>query len=52
MPEGRLNKIIDLQETKFLRLFGLTDCINSVDTPKCNCLYLCVEQHQHYVLLA
>jgi hypothetical protein len=23
-----------------------------VHTPKCNCLYLCVEQHQYYALLA
>jgi hypothetical protein len=27
-------------------------CIISVHTPKCNCLYLCVEQHQNYALLA
>jgi hypothetical protein len=27
-------------------------CIISVHTPKCNCLYLCVEQHQYYALLA
>jgi hypothetical protein len=25
MPEGRINKMVDLQETKFLRLFGLTN---------------------------
>lgn len=25
MPEGRNNKVADLQETKFLRLFGLTN---------------------------
>jgi hypothetical protein len=25
MPEGRINKITDLQETKFLHLFGLTN---------------------------
>jgi hypothetical protein len=27
-------------------------CINSVHTPKCSSLYLCVEQHQHYALVA
>jgi hypothetical protein len=27
-------------------------CIFSAHTPKCNCLYLCVEQHQYYALLA
>jgi hypothetical protein len=27
-------------------------CIITVHTPKCNCLYLCVEQHQYYALLA
>jgi hypothetical protein len=27
-------------------------CIITVRTPKCNCLYLCVEQHQHYTVLA
>jgi hypothetical protein len=48
MAEGRINKMADLQETKFLRLFGLTN----VHTPKCNCLYLCVEQHQYYALQA
>lgn len=25
MPDGRMNKIADLQETKLLRLFGLTN---------------------------
>jgi hypothetical protein len=51
MPEGRINKMADLQETKFLHLVWQI-CIISVHTPKCNYLYLCVEQHQHYVLLA
>jgi 16S rRNA G966 N2-methylase RsmD len=27
-------------------------CIICVHTPKCNCLNLCVEQHQYYALLA
>jgi hypothetical protein len=27
-------------------------CIISVHAPKCNCLYLCVEQYQHCILLA
>jgi hypothetical protein len=27
-------------------------CNISVHMPKCNCLYLCVEQHQYYALLA
>jgi nicotinamide riboside transporter PnuC len=52
VPEGRINKMADLQETKFLRLFALTNCLFCVVTPTCNCLYLRVEQHQYYVLLA
>jgi hypothetical protein len=50
IPEGRINKMTDLQETKILHLFGLQMCIISVHTPKCNCVYFCVEQHQHYTL--
>jgi hypothetical protein len=30
MPEGRINKMTDLQETTFLRLFGLIDVHKSV----------------------
>jgi hypothetical protein len=52
MPEGRINKITDLQKTKFLRLFGLTMCIISVNVLKCSSLYLFVDRHQHYALLA
>jgi hypothetical protein len=47
VPEGRINKITHLQETKFIRLF----CFTYVHMPKCNCPYLCIEQHQHYALL-
>jgi hypothetical protein len=50
VPKGRVNKMTDLQETKFLRLFGLTHM--HYYTTVCNCLYLCVRLHQHYSLLA
>jgi hypothetical protein len=33
-------------------IWFLQMCIISVNTPKYNCLCLCVEQHQHYALLA
>jgi hypothetical protein len=49
-PEGRTNKMAHSEDNKFLRLFGVTNV--GVHTPKCNCLYLCVEQHQYYALLA
>jgi hypothetical protein len=35
MPEGRINKIADSQEPKFLRRFGLTN-VHCVHTPKYN----------------
>lgn len=50
MAEGRINKVTELQETKFL-LLVLQMCITSEYMPKCNCLCLCVQQHQHYALL-
>jgi hypothetical protein len=52
MTEGLINKMTDVQEAKFLHLFDLTNVHFRVHTPKYNCLYLCLEQHQRYALLA
>jgi hypothetical protein len=43
-----MRKMADLQQTKFLRL----PVVTSVRTPKCGCVYLCLQRHQHYVLPA
>jgi hypothetical protein len=50
LPDGRINKMADLQETKFFPQFGLTNVYYYCSYTQC--LYLCVEQHQNYALLA
>jgi hypothetical protein len=42
MPEGRINKITGLQETKFLRLFGLVRFALLVFMRPNVTVYLCV----------
>jgi hypothetical protein len=47
VPDGPINKMADLQGTKFIRLFGFDMRVVGVHTPRCGCLYLCVKQHQY-----
>jgi hypothetical protein len=45
VPNWRTNNMADLQETKFLRIFGLELCIISASVPRCDCIYLCVNSN-------
>lgn len=45
MPEGRTNKMADLKEISPYASLVCQTYVFRVRTPKCNVLYLCVQQH-------